>query len=491
MKLSQLLEVIPDAKISGVQDEIDISGIFYDRLRMTKNSIYVAINIYTQLDKIELPDGHPYVWEAIERGAVCVVLQRDIVCPPEIVKIIVPDSRVALSLLSDKFYGSPSKSFKLIGVTGTNGKTTTTHILEQILSIYHNFGLIGSLYYKINGRISHSKDTTPEPPDLQAIFREMAESQVNYCALEASSHGIDFHRLDNLDFAAGIFTNLTPDHLDYHITMKNYRDAKLKFFSGLSKNAIAVVNMDDSFANYFINGTSAKLLKTGLQPAADIYAANIHYEISRTIFELHTLVGTIPVCSPLVGEFNVYNVLSATAAAIGLGVPLDVIKKGLEKPLTISGRFEKVDCGQSFGVIVDYAHTPDSMKNVLITAKQLQPNRLITVFGCGGNRDKTKRPLMGEIACKYSDRVILTSDNPRYEDPFDIIRDIQSGIAAGSYTVEIDRKSAIIRAIEMAKPGDMVMILGKGHEKYQEINGTTISFNDYAIAEAAILSLIK
>ncbi len=490
MKLNELLKHLPVKSVQGNTENIEIAGICYDPLRVERNFLYAAINIYTQLDGIELPDGHPFVHDAIARGATCVVVERPVECPANIVQIVVPNSRVALSKLADEFYGSPAKKMRLLGVTGTNGKTTTTHILERIFAIEHRFGLIGSLYYKIDGVIHNSKDTTPEPPDLQAIFARMVAANCDFCALEASSHGIDFHRLDNLAFAVGMFTNLTPDHLDYHKTMENYREAKVTFFRNLPASAHAVVNIDDPAAGRFIEATRATILRTSLQQSADVTADNIRYDIHSTQFNLHTPLGTVPITSPLIGNFNVYNLLTAVAAAISQGISLDIIRQGLETPLQVAGRFQKVECGQKFGVIIDYAHTSDSMENVLKTAKALRPKRLITVFGCGGNRDRTKRPRMGEIACRFSDFAILTSDNPRYEDPLAIIRDIEAGMTAGNYSVEPDRKTAIHKAITLASQGDLIMILGKGHETYQEIKGVKYPFDDKAEVAKAMEELL-
>jgi len=486
MLLSELIKDLPEKKITGDVDNVEIKGVVYDPLRVEPGFLYIAINIYTQLDKVELPDGHPFVMDAINKGAVAVVLQRDMEVPEHITKIVVPDSRLALGIISNRFYGFPSRQFKLIGITGTNGKTTTTHIVESIFIQKYKIGLIGTLYYKLNGEIHKSKDTTPEPPDLQAILREMADLNFDYCVLEASSHGIDFHRLEGLDFDVAVFTNFTQDHLDYHKTMENYLATKLRFFGWLSEDKHAIVNMDDPHGIDFKQNTKAQVITYGINTPSDVMAKNIRYGINGTKYELVTPQGSIDVNTKLVGRFNVYNALAAVGVAVSQDLDLQTIKSGLEKEIRVAGRFEQVDKGQDFSVVVDYAHTPDGMENVLSLAKSLNPNRLITIFGAGGDRDHDKRPLMAEVAAKYSDEIILTADNPRNEDPEQIIDQIAMGLNGKKFHRIIDRAEAIQYGINMAKKGDIVMILGKGHETTQTLKEKTIEFNDRVEAEKAL-----
>lgn len=486
MKLQTFLDDLSDKKVSGGQTDVKIKGIAYDPLRIEPGFIYVAINIYTQLDKIEIPDGHPLAGDAIRNGAVAVVLQEDVAVPPNIVKILVPDSRKALGILANRFYGYPSHQMKLIGVTGTNGKTTTTHVIESIFIQKYKIGLIGTLYYKLNGEIRKSKDTTPEPPDLQAILREMADLHFDYCVMETSSHGIEFHRLEGCRFNVALYTNLTQDHLDFHKTMENYLNAKLKLFRWLKPGDFAVINHDDAYAADFIGAARAKVITYAIDKTSDVMAKKIQYAINGTRYRLETPAGSIDIDTRLVGRFNVYNALAGVGVAISQGIDLGTIKSGLERPIRVSGRFELVDKGQAFSVVIDYAHTPDGMENVLSLAKSLNPKRLITVFGCGGDRDREKRPIMGQIASQYSDDVILTADNPRNEDPQQIIREIEAGCEAKKATTIIDRGEAINRAIGMARPGDIVMILGKGHELTQTLKDRTIPFNDREEAEKAL-----
>jgi UDP-N-acetylmuramoyl-L-alanyl-D-glutamate--2,6-diaminopimelate ligase len=380
---------------------------------------------------------------------------------------------------------------KMIGVTGTNGKTTTTHIIDSILMQKYRTGLIGTLYYKINGEIRKSKDTTPEPPDLQEIFRQMVAEQVDYCAMEVSSHGIDFFRVQGVDYNVGLFTNLTQDHLDYHKTMEHYLQTKLKLFQWLAPHDHAVANIDDPHAVDFFNATVANKISYGIQNKADVMAKDIKFSIKGTQYRLCTPIGEIEIKQQLAGLFNVYNSLAAVAVAISQNFDLDTIKAGLEQKIVVSGRFELVEKGQPFSVVVDYAHTPDGIDNVLKLAKNLNPKRLITVFGCGGDRDKEKRPIMGKIASQYSDMIVLTADNPRNENPEQIIDQILKGMDKAPYHRIIDRGEAIEFAIHQAKPGDIVMLIGKGHETTQTLKDRTVHFNDVEEAEKILEKLYK
>ncbi|MBD3290418.1 UDP-N-acetylmuramoyl-L-alanyl-D-glutamate--2,6-diaminopimelate ligase [candidate division KSB1 bacterium] len=489
MKLTDLLDELPSKTISGDPSGIDIKGLVYDPLRVNDGFLYVAINIYTQLDKIEIPDGHDVVEDAIKNGAAAVVLQKDMDVPDSVVKIVVPDSRYALALLANKFYDYPSRDIRMIGITGTNGKTTTTHIVESILGQKFRVGLIGTLYYKINGKIFKSKDTTPEPPDLQEIFTHMNNERVQYCAMEVSSHGIEFFRVHGVGYDAAVFTNLTQDHLDFHKTIENYRNTKLKLFGWLKDDDYAIINIDDPSASYFMEASRGKVLKYGIKNPADISAKNIEMTIKGMKFTLVTPDGEIDVMPKLVGTFNIYNILAAVGVCWSEGLDLETIKKGLEENIKVSGRFELVDKGQDFSVVVDYAHTPDGIENVLKLAQDLKPNRVITVFGCGGDRDKEKRPIMGDIVSRFSDHFVITADNPRNEEPQLIANDIKKGIQHKDYKEIPDRYEAIQYAIKEANPGDLVLLLGKGHETTQTLKHKTIHFNDVEVAEEILEAL--
>jgi UDP-N-acetylmuramoyl-L-alanyl-D-glutamate--2,6-diaminopimelate ligase len=486
MKLSQLLAVVPDAKVTGPTD-IDIKGVVYDQLRVKPGFLYVAINMYTQLDKIELPDGHEFVDKAVANGATAVMLERDMPLPAAVTKILVPKSRPALAAIACAFYGNPSHQMKVIGITGTNGKTTTAHVVESILAVRHRVGLMGTLYYKVAGDIRKSKDTTPEPPDLQEILQQMVDADCSHVVMEVSSHGVDFRRVDGLQFEVGAWTNFTQDHLDYHQTMEAYRECKLEFFRWLAPDKHVAVNLDDPSAGHFIKAARAKVITFGIDNQADVMATDIEYSVGGTEFTLVTPMGSACVKSRLRGQFNVYNSLTGAACAFALGESLDTIKAGLERPIVVAGRFQPVERGQDFVCIVDYAHTPDGLVKVLNAAKATNPKRIITVFGCGGDRDATKRPIMGGIAAKESQKVIVTDDNPRTEDPETIVKHILAGIQDNGHVEVIhDREEAIRRAVAIAEPGDLVLIAGKGHETTQTLKDRTLEFNDFLVADALV-----
>lgn len=483
MNLHELLSVLKEKEVVVNQDP-EIKGVTYDPLRVKSGFLYTAINIYTQLDKIELPNGHPFVNNAIKAGSTAIVAQEDVPVPQNIAKVIVPDSRRALALISGKFYGYPSKSFKLIGITGTNGKTTTAHVIESILKQKHRTGLIGTLYYKINGQIYSSKDTTPEPPDLQEIFVQMKNQKCEYCVMEVSSHGIDFHRVDGLDYEVGIWTNLTQDHLDWHRTMENYRSTKLRWFSSIPEDKTAVINVDDPSSKYFVDVAKAKIVTYGIDNEADIKAKDISFTGQKTTFKLVTPDFYIDIDSKLRGKFNLYNMLAAASSAYALGIDSEEIKEGLESEIVVAGRFQSIDKGQNFSVIIDYAHTPDGLLKILNAAHSMNPRSIIIVFGCGGDRDRSKRPEMARVVEKFSDFFIITDDNPRTEEPLQIVDDITSGLKnkRGNYKIIHDRREAIGYAIDIAQPGDIVLIAGKGHESTQTLKDETIHFNDYEVA---------
>ena len=484
IKLEQLLKILPEKQVFGDENP-DIKGVVYDPLRIEKGFLYVAINIYTQMDKIELPDGHPLIPDAIKAGAVAVIVEKNVEVQEGIVKIIVPDSRLALALVAGEFYQHPSLAFKLIGITGTNGKTTTAHIVESILAQKYRTGLIGTLYYKINGKINKSKDTTPEPPDLQEIFTRMKDESVEYCVMEVSSHGVDFHRVSGVDYETGIWTNFTQDHLDWHKTMEAYRAAKLRWFGSLGADKTVVVNVDDVSSQFFIDAAQAKIVKYGIENSADVSAENINMDGTGTSFTLVTPKGKIDVHAKLRGMFNLYNMLAAVSAVLE-DVSLVEIKTGLEQNIVVAGRFQTINQGQDFTVIVDYAHTPDGLLKVLNAARSMNPNRIITVFGCGGDRDPDKRPKMAAITEELSDIAIITDDNPRTEDPKKIVEQVVAGIKGRDsfeYKIIHDRHKAIEYGIDIAQTGDLVLIAGKGHETTQTLKDRTIHFNDVEVAD--------
>ncbi len=488
MKLSQLLSVVPEiTSITGETDR-NVAGVVYDPLRVERDFLYVAINIYTQLDKIEHPDGHAFVDKAIEAGATTVILDHDMKVPEGITKIVVQDSRLTLAMISGEFYGHPSRQLKLIGVTGTNGKTTTAHVIEAILIEEFRIGLIGTLYTKIAGEIKKSKDTTPEPPDLQEMFQDMIDSDCTHAVMEVSSHGVDFHRVAGVTYEIGGWTNFTQDHLDYHGSMEEYRECKLRWVRSLTPDKSMALNVDDPSVEHFRDAAKAGVITYGIKQDADVMAKDIELSGSGTKFTLVTPQGEIGIDAKLRGEFNVYNMLCGAAMCLPLGVDLETIQAGLAKQIIVFGRFHPIERGQDFAVIIDYAHTPDGLVKVLDAARATNPRRLITVFGCGGDRDRGKRPLMAEVVDQKSDGFIITDDNPRTEDPQQIVNDILEGVSSGTdkYEVIHDRGQAIEHAINTAEAGDMIIIAGKGHETTQTLKDTTLDFNDVEVADGLV-----
>jgi len=479
-----------EVRDTGGDPGVEIMGITCDSRQVEPGFLFVAIKGFKT-------DGHEYVNQAREKGAAAVVLERETALLSGAAWALVPDTRRALALLSARFFGNPSAGIKVVGVTGTNGKTTTTNLLATVMEVAgRKTGLIGTIHNRIGDRILPVKHTTPESTDLQSLLHDMAAEGVDICVMEVSSHALALHRVDGCEFDVAIFTNMTRDHLDFHRDMDEYLKAKLKLFSGLAApgekkdQKYAVINADDPHADHFVRAAGGRVYTYGIIAPADARARDVRVNVGGVRFTVVGKWGTCPLEFRITGLFNVYNALAAFTAAAAMDVPVAVIKEALEKVRGVPGRFELVDAGQDFTVIVDYAHTPDGLENVLKTARQITERRLITVFGCGGDRDRTKRPLMGEIAVRYSDYAIITSDNPRTEDPLKIIDDVEAGVrpVAGKngYTVEPDRRRAIRLAVEKACRGDVVVIAGKGHEDYQIIGGGKFPFDDHREAEAAI-----
>jgi UDP-N-acetylmuramoyl-L-alanyl-D-glutamate--2,6-diaminopimelate ligase len=452
-------------------------------------------------------DGHAYAAQAAERGASALVVERDV--DTDIPKLFVKDARYAMAVIAAHLYGYPSNELKVIGVTGTNGKTTTTHLIERILTdCGFRTGLMGNNGIKFGGEIrdpeANRPGNTQESIDLQRIFRQMRDVGTEYCVMEVSSMGLHMGRVKGVDFRTALFTNLTQDHLDDHKTMENYKAAKGLFFSRLgnafyadaSANKFAVLNIDDPASDYYQALTSAQVISYGIEGDADIKATDVSITAQGTRFTVTAFNQTTDIQLKMVGKFNVYNALGAIAATLAEGIPLESIKKSLEGMQGVAGRVEIVDEGQDFLVLVDYAHTPDGLINVLSTIREFVEGRVITVFGCGGDRDRTKRPIMGNVAAQYSDYLYVTSDNPRSEDPQTILQDIVPGIKEQGWTEDryetiVDRKKAIQSAIEKASPKDVVLIAGKGHETYQIIKGVNHSFDDRLVAREALRSMRK
>lgn len=481
MKLCDLLKSVDYTVIQGSED-IEIDHIAYDSRQVTSNTLFICIEGF----KV---DGHQFALDAVKKGATALLVQKDIDIediPNYIAIIRVDNTREKMPYISANFYNNPVKQMKLIGVTGTNGKTTTTFLIAKILEQYNKkVGLIGTIENRIGNKKAEASRTTPESLDLQSLFAQMANEDVSHVVMEVSSHALELNRVDACDFEIGVFTNLTLDHLDFHKTMENYRNAKAKLFK---KCNYGIINIDDPHGKEIIKQAECKVITFGIENDADFKAHNIvmnskgieftvTFEGQETRFHLNTI-----------GRFNIYNALGAIAAGYYLNVPLEVIKSALEEMEGVPGRVQRVESSKGFSVIVDYAHAPDGLENVLKTIKEFAEGRIITVFGCGGDRDRSKRPIMGEIAGKYSNYCIITSDNPRSEEPESIIDEIEVGMKKTNcpYEKVVDRKEGIKKAIEAANAKDIVLIAGKGHETYQIIKDQVIHFDDVEVVRSIL-----
>ncbi|KUK32492.1 MAG: UDP-N-acetylmuramoyl-L-alanyl-D-glutamate--2,6-diaminopimelate ligase [Thermoanaerobacterales bacterium 50_218] len=440
-------------------------------------------------------DGHYYINDALQRGAVGVVVERDVPIPHGIAWARLENTRHALAVLAANFYGHPSRELALFGVTGTNGKTTTTHLIEAVLRAKgQKTGLIGTVWNKIGDEKVAGNRTTPESLDLQCLLRKMVSAGVKSAVMEVSSHGLALHRVALCEFDVAVFTNLTQDHLDFHASFEEYFASKLLLFTGLDQNrtkkrsCYAVVNADDPAGREIIRKVNVPVLTYGLRKGADVVAQDIQMSPTGTTFNLGFAGEKFPFAIALPGEFNVYNALAAIAVGIQEGLSLPALQKALAQVKRVPGRFEVIDLGQNFTVVVDYAHTPDGLKKVLETARALTKGKLIVVFGCGGDRDQEKRPIMGRIAGSICDFTFITSDNPRTEDPEKILAQIEAGIkgVTSAYSVVEDRYQAIRSALHCAQKGDFVVIAGKGHENYQILKDRTIPFDDRQVVREVL-----
>jgi UDP-N-acetylmuramoyl-L-alanyl-D-glutamate--2,6-diaminopimelate ligase len=479
MKLAELFWGVEPARETGPLDVV-IQSLTYDSRNVAAGSLFFALHG-------EKLDGTKFVEDAVSRGAIAVAsaAARPRSLPGNLAWIeMAPGSeRRCLARVAANWYRHPAETLKLVGVTGTNGKTTTTFLVDSILSAAgHTTGLIGTTGYRTPKGSRVAGNTTPESLDLQQMFAEVHDAGGTHVVLEASSHALAMERLWGCHFAAAIFTNLTRDHLDYHKTFEEYFAAKRLLFEGTGAGApdVAVINADDTYSAQ-LSGFARRTLTYGMNTAADLIPKNLKLSFQGLHFTAETPVGNLEIRSPLVGRINVYNILAAIGAGIGLGISAAKISEGIAKLDLVPGRFQSIDEGQPFLVVVDYAHTDDALRNLISTARELSYNaRIITVFGAGGERDRTKRPLMGEAAGSLSDFVVLTSDNPRGEDPLRIINDVVVGLQRvnANYRIEPAREQALEAAIEEARPGDIVLLAGKGHETYQVLANGTIEFDD-------------
>ncbi|WP_027414490.1 UDP-N-acetylmuramoyl-L-alanyl-D-glutamate--2,6-diaminopimelate ligase [Aneurinibacillus terranovensis] len=486
MQLDALLAFLINSRCVG-NANIEITGLQIDSRKIEPGNLFICLPGFAV-------DGHDYAEQAVAAGASAVVAERGI--SVNATTVYVPDTRRAMAILADRFYGQPTHRMKVIGVTGTNGKTTTTHLIQKVLNdAGHPAGIIGTIEMRMGQEGKPVKNTTPEAVDLQQAFHWMAEQGAEYAAIEVSSHALDMGRVRGVRFTTAVFTNLTQDHLDYHVTMEKYRDAKGLLFSQLGNEydkdqmKYAVLNSDDEASDTYARITSAQVITYGISSRADVMARNISISPSGTSFTLDTFAGSVPLHLKMIGNFNVYNALAAAAACLAEGISLEQIKRSLEEMEGVRGRFERVDGGQEYTVIVDYAHTPDSLESVLQTVRDFAKRDVYCIVGCGGDRDRTKRPIMARVAAAYADLAVLTSDNPRSEDPEAILADMMAGLADvpdRKYVTMVDRREAIRYAIGQAKPGDVIIIAGKGHETYQIIKDRVLHFDDKEEAMLAI-----
>jgi UDP-N-acetylmuramoyl-L-alanyl-D-glutamate--2,6-diaminopimelate ligase len=486
LTLAQLAGLLPDAELIGPGD-VELRGVTEDSRRVEPGFAFVAV-------RGEKLDGHDFIGQAVANGASAVIAQRrtgDLNGTP---LVLVRDSRVALTQSAAAVCDWPGRKLRGIAVTGTNGKSTTAFMVRTILSAAgHSTGLLGTIRYHVGARIIPASMTTPGPVELQRMLAMMVESGAEFCVLEASSHSLDQHRVDNIHFGAAIFTNITPhEHLDYHRTFDHYLRSKVRLFEGLPRDATAAINVDDPNAAAFVTASRCNVLRYGLSDAADVRGRLIRASINGTTFEVTTPKGSATISGCFVGMHNLYNALGSIAATVGMGIDLADIAQGLAHFAGVPGRLEAVDCGQDFSLFVDYAHTDDAMRAVLSALRSLLTGRLIVVFGCGGDRDRSKRPRMGAVAQRLADFSILTADNSRSERTEDILGEIRGGFTDRMcYEICPDRRLAIRRAIEMARPGDTVVIAGKGHETTQTINGVTHEFDDREIARCWLRKRIE
>jgi UDP-N-acetylmuramoyl-L-alanyl-D-glutamate--2,6-diaminopimelate ligase len=509
MRLKELIESIEHE--ADTLDDVEVTGIACDSRFIRSGDLFAAI-------KGEHTDGSAFVREAVEKGASCVLADSKI-AGVTVTQVIVPDVRAALAKVADRFYGEPSKGINMVGITGTNGKTTAAYLVESILKeAGFNAGVISTVNYRYGGKTLPAPLTTPEAPKLQKILREMADSGVTHCIMEVSSHALAQKRVDGCRFGVKVFTNLSREHLDYHHTIEEYFDAKARLFKDPlldTGSGVAIINIDNEWGEVLACRLkdSLKYSLVGDRKGADIFPVGFSVSGDGIVAEISTPYGQVMVSSPLVGEYNLYNIMAAVGVGSALGIDASIISKGINALMSVPGRLERVmdprvmdprvveprvmTTGVSSGhglngfkAFVDYAHTPDALERVLVALKGITKGRIITVFGCGGNRDRTKRPLMGEVSARLSTVTIVTTDNPRDEDPLDIIKEIEAGtkgvkrygpeqnIEDKGYTVIPERRQAIAKAVSMARGGDTVLVAGKGHEDYQIVKGKYLPFDD-------------
>jgi UDP-N-acetylmuramoyl-L-alanyl-D-glutamate--2,6-diaminopimelate ligase len=499
MTLEEIIKDLPGAKLywNGGASNHEIQHLAYDSRQVLPESLFVAIRGYHL-------DGHRYLSEAVSRGASAAVVEnlestRHVPVP----LVLVPDSRQALAILANRYYGYPSRHLTMIGVTGTNGKTTTSCLIKAIFEAAgQKMGLLGTVTYEIGQESLTPSNTTPESLDLQRFLARMVEQGLSGVVMEVSSHALEMNRVMGCEFDTAVFTNLTQDHLDFHHSMENYFSAKQRLFTALGQQAVkstrktAVINLDDPWGERLVSATRAPIYSYSLSAlrGANITAREVQSNWAGIRFTAVTPVGDFPVNSALIGRYNLYNLLAAVGVGLAHEIPVQAICEGIAQLRRVPGRFEPIEAGQDFIVIVDYAHTEDALKHLLDAVIELRSGRVITVFGCGGERDRGKRPTMGRVAALLSDLVILTSDNPRGENPIEILKEIEDGIRAvrpgwkpeRHYYLIPNRGEAIEKAVGLAETGDMLVIAGKGHESYQVVGRERIPFDDRQVVKETL-----
>ncbi|MEO8447562.1 MAG: UDP-N-acetylmuramoyl-L-alanyl-D-glutamate--2,6-diaminopimelate ligase [bacterium] len=481
MKASELLNSKNIKLDFDHSKDFDVKGLAYDSRKVKPGYIFFAIKGLKE-------DGNKFVNSAVSNGASLIITEEDLIADAEVLKV--NEIRKKMALISGSYYDNPSEKIKLIGVTGTNGKTTTTYLIRAFLNdAGYKTGLIGTIDYETGSKKTDSSLTTPDSIELNMMLGEMVKSKMNFCAMEVSSIALSMDRVYGLNYDSAIFTNLTSEHLDFHQDMENYFEAKRKLFNNLSAASLAVSNSDDEYGQKILSETAAKKSFYSLSSESDLRATNQKVERKGLEFDLNYEGKVYRMKSGLTGRFNVYNILASISAALHYDIDISSIQRSLLNFSEVNGRFNKINLPNGAIAVIDYSHTSDSLKNAIEAARDIINDekinaRVITIFGCGGNKDKTKRPVMGNFATTLSDHSIITSDNPRFEDPMEIIDEIIKGITAGdNFEVIENREDAIKRGIEFSREGDILLICGKGHETYQEINGVRIHFDDKEIVE--------
>ena len=502
MRISEIVQGIEGVAIpEGIN--LDIHSVHYKSGQVRPGGLFIAIRGLQT-------DGHRYIDDAIKRGAAAIIAENGWSDSCSVPVIRARNTRIALSQIGSAFYGHPSRDLCIIGITGTNGKTTTSYLTESILAAAgFKVGVIGTVNYRFGGKTYPNPLTTPEALDTQRILKEMVQNRITHVVMEISSHGLDLHRVDHCQFDVGVFTNLSQEHLDYHQSMEGYFESKKRLFVELlnrgpkRKNAVAIINHDDPRGELIARELVIPYLSVGYSRENMIWAEDIETTPRDTVGTIHMPGCVLSFRSPLVGRYNVYNIMTAAGIGAALSIPLDAVKRGISQLRTIPGRLERVENVLGISILVDYAHTPDALDNVLRTLRELTPGRLITVFGCGGDRDRKKRPLMGDVVGRLSHLAVVTSDNPRTESPDAIIEsiitgirpvlpkeyripDLKNGFDEPGYVVIPDRRTAIIKGIQVARAKDTVLIAGKGHETYQIIGRKSIPFDDRQVAKGAV-----